>query len=145
MDFVLDSIPLPLGSKRKHYILGSVDWFSYIFMKIAFDVDDTLIIPAVATNMPSDTPNYDVIAILKWFQKQGHTIIVWSGGGVDYAKRWAEKLALEPCEIRIKEKSPDIDIAFDDCMVDLAKVNIKVNRYNNSISRKEWNKHNEKT
>ena len=114
-------------------------------MKIAFDVDDTLIIPAVATNMPSDTPNYDVIAILKWFQKQGHTIIVWSGGGVDYAKRWAEKLALEPCEIRIKEKSPDIDIAFDDCMVDLAKVNIKVNRYNNSISRKEWNKHNEKT
>lgn len=110
-------------------------------MKIAFDVDDTLIIPAVATNMPSDTPNYDVIGVLKWFQKQGHTIIIWSGGGIDYAKTWAEKLALFPCEIRIKEKNPDIDIAFDDCMVDLAKVNIRVSRYNNSISRKEWNKH----
>lgn len=105
-------------------------------MKIAFDVDDTLIIPAVATNMPSDTPNYDVIAVLKWFQKQGHTIIIWSGGGIDYAKTWAEKLALFPCEIRVKEKSEDIDIAFDDCIVDLAKVNIQVKRYSNSISRR---------
>ena len=105
-------------------------------MKIAFDIDDTLIVPAVATNMPSDTPNYDVIAVLKFFQKQGHTIIVWSGGGVDYAKTWAEKLALMPCEIRIKEKAEDIDICFDDCIVDLAKVNIKVNRYSNSISRR---------
>lgn len=105
-------------------------------MKIAFDIDDTLIIPAVATNMPSDTPNYDVIAVLKWFQKQGHTIIIWSGGGMDYAKTWAEKLALFPCEFRVKEKCADIDIAFDDCMVDLAKVNIRVKRYNNSISRR---------
>jgi len=110
-------------------------------MKIAFDVDDTLIVPAVATNMPSDTPNYDVIAVLKWFQKQGHTIIVWSGGGVDYAKTWAEKLALSPCEIRVKEKSEDIDLCFDDCVVDLAKVNIRVSRYNNSISRRDWNRH----
>lgn len=105
-------------------------------MKIAFDVDDTLIIPAVATNLPADTPNYEVIAILKWFQKQGHTIIIWSGGGVDYAKTWAEKLGLNPCEIRVKEKSKDIDITFDDCMVDLAKVNIQVKRYSNSISRR---------
>ncbi len=105
-------------------------------MIIAFDVDDTLIVPAVATGMPSDTPNYDVITVLKWFQKQGHTIIIWSGGGVDYAKTWAEKLALMPCEIRIKEKSDDIDIAFDDCTVDLAKINIRVNRYSNSVSRR---------
>ncbi len=105
-------------------------------MKIAFDVDDTLIIPAVATNMPSDTPNYEIIAVLKWFQKQGHTIIIWSGGGVDYAKTWAEKLGLSPVEIRIKEKADDIDIAFDDCTVDLAKVNIRVSRYSNSISRR---------
>lgn len=110
-------------------------------MRIAFDVDDTLIIPAVAMSMPSDTPNYELIAVYKWFQKQGHTMVVWSGGGIDYAKRWAEKLALLPCEFRIKEKSDEIDIAFDDCMVDLAKVNIRVSRYNNSISRKEWNQH----
>ena len=112
-------------------------------MRIAFDIDDTLIIPAVATNMPSDTPNYDVIAILKWFQKQGHTIIIWSGGGIDYAKTWGEKLGLQPFVTIPKDKKGGVDIAFDDCMVDLATVNIKVNRYNNSISRKEWNKYNQ--
>ena len=110
-------------------------------MKIAFDIDDTLIIPAVATNLPADTPNYELINVYRWFQKQGHTMILWSGGGVDYAKTWGEKLGLAPFEVRVKEKNEDIDIAFDDCMVDLAKVNIRVNRYNNSISRKEWNKH----
>jgi hypothetical protein len=36
-------------------------------------------------------------------------------------------------------KSYDIDICFDDMEVDLAKVNIRVKRFNNSISRKEWN------
>ena len=110
-------------------------------MKIAFDVDDTLIIPAVATSLPADTPNYELIAVYRWFQKQGHHLIIWSGGGVDYATRWAEKLGLQPNEIRVKEKSEDIDICFDDCVVDLAKVNIQVKRYNNSVSRAEWNKH----
>lgn len=108
-------------------------------MKIAFDIDDTLIIPAVATSLPADTPNYDLINVYRWFQKQGHHMIIWSGGGVDYASRWAEKLGLQPNEIRVKEKGDDVDIAFDDCMVDLGKVNIQVKRYNNSISRKEWN------
>lgn len=112
-----------------------------IRLTVAFDVDDTLIIPAVATGMPSDTPNYPLINVLKWFQGQGARVIIWSGGGVDYAKTWAEKLALQPCEIRVKEKSDDIDIAFDDCMVDLGKVNVQVHRYNNSVSRKEWNDH----
>lgn len=108
-------------------------------MKIAFDVDDTLIIPSVATGLPTDTPNYETIAIYKWFQNQGHTMIIWSGSGVDWAKTWAEKLGLAPCEIRTKQASEDIDIAFDDCDVKLATVNIKVKRLNNSISRKDWN------
>lgn len=105
-------------------------------MKIAFDVDDTLIIPAVATNLPADTPNYDTIAVYRYFQKQGHHMIIWSGGGTDYAARWAEKLGLQPNEIRVKQKSADVDICFDDCAVDLAIINIKVNRYSNSISRR---------
>lgn len=111
-------------------------------MKIAFDIDDTLIIPSVATGLPVDTPNYDTIAIYHWFQSQGHTMIIWSGGGIDYARMWAEKLGLIPDEIRVKEKFADIDLAFDDCDVDLAKVNIKVKRLNNKISRKDWNEHN---
>ena len=110
-------------------------------MIIAFDVDDTLIIPAVAYGLTQDVPNYENIAIFRWFQQQGHNMIVWSGGGIDYARMWANKLGLEPCTIREKTKSEHIDIAFDDCDVDLAKVNVKVKRMNNHISRRAWNNH----
>lgn len=108
-------------------------------MKIAFDIDDTLIVPSVATGLDRDTPNYDTIALYKWFQAQGHYMILWSGSGVDWAKTWGEKLALFPDEIRVKQKSDDVDIAFDDCDVELAKVNVKVKRVNNRIDRREWN------
>lgn len=108
-------------------------------MKVAFDVDDTLIIPACVTGFPIDTPNYEVINIFRFFQAQGHEMIIWSGSGVDWARRWAEKLGLE-ATIRMKQKSDDIDICFDDCDVDLAKVNIRVKRIKNSISREESNK-----
>lgn len=107
--------------------------------KIAFDVDDTLIIPCVATGHDMDTPNYETIAIYKWFQSQGYYMIIWSGSGMDWARRWADKLGLNPDEIRPKQKSDDVDICFDDCEVNLAKVNIRVKRLNNSVSRKEWN------
>lgn len=108
-------------------------------MKIAFDVDDTLIVPRIVTGLDYETPNYDTIALYKWFQSQGYAMIIWSGSGIDWAKHWGEKLGLTPFEVRIKQKSEDVDICFDDCDVDLAKVNIKVKRLNNSISRKEWN------
>lgn len=114
-------------------------------MIIAFDVDDTLIVPAVAQGFGNDTPNYDTIALFNWFKAQGHQMVIWSGSGTDWAKRWSEKLGLE-ADIWLKEKDLDrngqplVDIAFDDCDVDLAKVNIKVKRVNNSISRAEWNK-----
>lgn len=108
-------------------------------MKIAFDIDDTIIVPSVATGFDRDTPNYDTIAIYKWFQSQGHHMILWSGSGIDWATAWGEKLGLQPFEVRVKEKSSDIDLCFDDCDVDLAKVNIKVKRINNGVSRKEWN------
>jgi hypothetical protein len=131
-------------------------------MKIAFDVDDTLIVPGICVDLPRDIPNYETIAIYRWFQAQGNHMIIWSGGGVDYAAMWAEKLGLKPDEIR--EKKADIvhpnenscygrgcevehdyyvDICFDDCIVDLAKVNVRVKRINNSIDRKEWNNHKE--
>ena len=109
-------------------------------LKIAFDVDDTLIIPSVATGLDIDTPNYDTIALYRWFQAQGNYMIIWSGSGVDWATRWSEKLGLKPDDIRPKEASIDIDIAFDDCDVDLARVNVRVSRLNNSISRADWNK-----
>ena len=106
---------------------------------IAFDVDDTLIVPAIATGLDRDTPNYETISIYKWFQLQGHFMIIWSGSGIDYAIAWANKLGLNPDSVRIKKRDEIIDMAFDDCDVNLAQVNIKVKRINNSISRKEWN------
>ncbi len=113
-------------------------------MKVAFDVDDTLIIPSVALDVaeytPYNVPNHDVIAVYRFFQAQGHHMIIWSGSGADWAKTWGEKLGLTPFEVRLKQKGDDIDIAFDDCDVDLAKANVKVKRVNNWISREEWNK-----
>lgn len=113
-------------------------------MKIAFDVDDTLIIPSIALGFEQDIPNYNTIDLYHWFQEQGHYMIIWSGGGVDYAKHWANKLGLEANEYPMKEFREDIDIAFDDCEVNLATINIKVKRFNNYISRREWNKNKQK-
>lgn len=124
---------------------------------IAWDIDDTLIIPSVVTG-DRDTPNYENIAIYKWFQSQGHTMVLWSGSGTDWAQTWWEKLGLAPFKVLVKEarivhKGSDpcigrecddddyeVDLCFDDCLVDLAKVNIQVKRHSNHISRAEWNK-----
>lgn len=109
-------------------------------MKIAFDVDDTLLVPSVASGFGRDTPNYEVIALYKWFQSQGHYMIIWSGSGIDWAKTWAEKFGLTADEFPVKGGAVNVDIAFDDCDVTLAKVNVRVKRINNSISREVWNK-----
>lgn len=108
-------------------------------MKIAFDIDDCLLLPSVASGFERDTPNYEVIAVYRWFYEQGHHMIIWSGSGITYAQMWAGKLGLTAHEFPVKQKRDDIDIAFDDCDVDLALLNIKVRRVNNHISRKEWN------
>jgi hypothetical protein len=108
-------------------------------IKIAFDIDDTLIMSNIVTG-DVNIPNYENIAVYRYFQAQGYHMILWSGSGIDWAKIWGEKLGLKPDEIRVKQKSDDVDIAFDDCEVNLAKVNIKVKRIANNISRELWNK-----
>jgi hypothetical protein len=108
------------------------------YMKIAFDVDDCLLIPSVASGFGRDTPNYETIANYKWLQSQGHTMIIWSGSGIDWAKTWAEKCGLTPDDFPPKG-AYRVDIAFDDCDVDLGTVNVRVKRMNNSISRSAWN------
>ena len=117
-------------------------------MIIAFDVDDTLIIPSIALERSFDIPHYHTIDLLRWFLANGDRVIIWSGGGKDYARMWAEKLGFYPHpRITISEKTKEAaellkpDICFDDCIVDLAKVNIRVGRVNNGVSRKEWNEH----
>jgi len=91
--------------------------------KIAFDVDGCLIWAEGMKGEP-DTPRYEVIKLLHWFQKNGDTIYIWSGGGVDYARHWRDKLGLMGL---IKAKGEFVpDIAVDDEVVELGIVNIKV-------------------
>lgn len=93
-------------------------------MRIAFDVDNTLITKDMVTGR--DVPRYDVIELLLWFHRQKHHVYVWSGGGFDYARDWAIKLGLPQVGILSKDDHHNIDISIDDEDVQLAKVNIKV-------------------
>lgn len=106
-------------------------------LKVAFDVDDTLIIPSVVTGN-RDIPNYETIAVYRYFQAQGCDMIIWSGSGLDWAESWKEKLGLAGRVI--VKGSESVDIAFDDCDVQLGDVNVKVNRISNNLSREFWNK-----
>jgi len=86
-------------------------------MNIAFDVDGTLI-------TFQDTPRYEIIQLFHTLSNLGNRMIIWSGGGVDYATRWAEKLGLKA---DIYDKGQYfVDIAFDDEDVKLGTINLKV-------------------
>jgi hydroxymethylpyrimidine pyrophosphatase-like HAD family hydrolase len=71
----------------------------------AFDVDGTLI------NL-DDTPRYDVIRLFHALESLGCTMVIWSGGGVDYAMRWRDKLGLNASVIR--KGQIQADLAVDD-------------------------------
>ena len=69
-------------------------------------------------------PLYENIQLFKMFEALGCRMIICSGGGIDYAERWAQKLGLKA--LIIGKGSIQVDIAFDDEKVNLEKVNIKV-------------------
>lgn len=99
--------------------------FSYT---IAFDVDNTLI-------KPDQTPNYAVISILHALYKTALDvgIVIWSGGGEEYAKQWAKKLGLySPLffyALKSEEnaKKYNVKVSFDDQDAKLGLVNILIN------------------
>jgi phosphoserine phosphatase len=74
---------------------------------IAFDVDGTLI-------DNQDRPRHDIIDLLRAFQRLGCEVWVWSGGGLDYAQRWVERLGLEPDGVYAKDPRLPVDLAIDD-------------------------------
>ncbi len=94
-------------------------------MKIAFDVDDTLI---TMNEAGENIPKYDVIAFLRFFAMNTDAeIYVWSGSGVDYARRWTEKLGITHyVDGVISKGSMSVDIAVDDQVVTLGTTNIQV-------------------
>lgn len=92
-------------------------------MIISYDVDGTLV-------TYNNKPRWDIIEMLKTLSKY-HTVIVWSGGGKDYAEMWVRKLFLQDYVRSAHGKNDDdmkdyVDVCFDDENVDLAKINIKV-------------------
>lgn len=97
-------------------------------LNIAFDVDGTLV---KMMDSKRDEPRWEIIVILKTLHKLGHRIIVWSGGGRDYAEYWVRQLFLEEFvdEVRAKpvgSRKDVCDICFDDEEVVFGKVNAQV-------------------
>ena len=76
-------------------------------MIVAFDVDGTLINYA-------DEPRQEVLDMFKKYQDEGHTMIIWSGGGRDYAAMWARRLGLRA--LVMPKCCRDVDVAVDDAM-----------------------------
>lgn len=90
-------------------------------MKVAFDVDGTLI---YEVGEKENTPRYDVIDLFRAFENLGCEMYIWSGGGVDYATRWRDKLGLNASVVAKNSLTPDV--AVDDQYVEMGKVNMKV-------------------
>ncbi len=90
-------------------------------LQIAFDVDGCLI---QQIGVKEDTPRYDVIALYRLFEKFENDLYIWSGGGIDYATRWRDKLGLTGEVVQKGSFKPDI--AVDDEEVDLGIVNLRV-------------------
>ena len=103
--------------------------------RIAFDIDDTLW--KIDKEARRQVPDYDLIAVLRWFYNNGDSVFVWSAGGTDYAQTIVNNLGLDKMVKvipkissggQLKKRYEEIDIAFDDCETLLAKVDIRVKR-----------------
>lgn len=77
---------------------------------VAFDVDGTLIV--------DDVPQVQIIHTLQILSKltKNVRIIVWSGGGKEYAEMWGRRLGLDEYVWKYmqKDRNQPVDIAFDD-------------------------------
>lgn len=94
-------------------------------MIIAFDVDGCLI-------DKNDKARTEVVNFLKALAlHEENRIIVWSGGGEDYARLWVARLKLEKyvygCASKLGNVADaGVDLAIDDMPAELGRVNIRV-------------------
>lgn len=98
---------------------------------VAFDIDDTLWkVEKTSDGRFRQVPDYDLIAVLRWFYNNGDTVYVWSAEGIDHAKMVVEKLGIDGMvTVTTKgEKGNAPHITFDDEDILLGRVNIKVKR-----------------
>lgn len=92
---------------------------------VAFDVDGTLV-------DFNDRPNRAILHALFNLRGCGAKIIVWSGGGKDYAESVGRRLCL-PDDIEYRDKpvrmgetaNGCVDLCFDDELVKFGRVNFK--------------------
>ena len=85
---------------------------SFTKLKIAFDIDGTL------------GRHKWLHRNLRCYAKQGHDVIVWSGGGVPYAQDYVDRNEL-PARV-IRKCSEEVDIAFDDAVDFIKGANVTV-------------------
>jgi hypothetical protein len=100
---------------------------------VAFDTDETI----YKSWDPGDGSRsmmirWDVINIAICLKQVGAKLVLWSGGGGEYAKSVANRMGLSFLfdEFSMKSNADAerlcVDISFDDQLVDLGKVSIKV-------------------
>lgn len=70
-------------------------------MRVFVDVDDTLVrwapetrgvIHPYGAGADDWEPNCNVVRLLQALKAEGAFITIWSGGGADWARKWADKL-----------------------------------------------------
>lgn len=109
---------------------------------IAFDIDGTLlnnegIEPKTPPHLrPKTSVNLEVVMMMQWLSKytKNVKIIVWSGGGKQYAEEIVHRYGLEPYVWRVAGKNEydedidgHVDVCFDDVHAcELADKNIIV-------------------
>lgn len=94
---------------------------------IAFDVDGTL--RCNCTDNCQD-PNQRIVDMFNTLASFKNTrMFVWSGGGAEYARRFADKynLSVKPMSCISKIGAPEMDIAIDDIQdTAIGKINLIV-------------------
>ena len=92
-----------------------------------WDMDDTLW--RIRLDQKDQVPDFDLIMVMRWFWMNGHVVNVWSAGGIDYATQICRKLGIDEFVDDVIAKGSIIpDIAFDDELTKLAKVDVHVQR-----------------
>lgn len=101
-------------------------------MKVAFDVDGTLI-HAGWEFKGEAVPRTKVLDKIREHCANGDEIWIWSGGGKDYAESIARRIKLEEMQgIKIAGylskvmNDGSFDLAYDDEVVSLAEKNIQI-------------------
>lgn len=105
---------LPFGKMRKY--------------TVAFDVDGTLI--TNTGNVHPDVSNEKIVELLKILSSfKNVRIVVWSGGGKEYAERWVRLLGLEDyvwkCASKMEHEEIQADLTIDDIQdTAIGKINL---------------------